>query len=225
MTKHSKKQRLSVYLEPEIMKALSAHAARRGHSLSLVAEAGIASFLSPDAAERQEAAITKRLDQIDRRMTRIERDLGIAVETLAIFVRFWLTTTPALPEPAAQPPAPRPLSVTRPLSRRSAVGSLRGRNSGRRFRKTSRRPTTIVRGRRTRARGKLRVGTIIVMAIDEIGGFHASDGNPCTRNFLLLCSQKPRSSVQGAPLTVLQRQRMRSSSSHTCSPGSTVRPW
>lgn len=102
MTKSAKKQRLSVYLEPEVMKALSAHAARRGHSLSLVAEAGIASFLSPDATERQEAATTKRLDQIDRRMTRMERDLGIAVETLAIFVRFWLQTTPALPEPAAQ---------------------------------------------------------------------------------------------------------------------------
>jgi len=102
MTKSPKKQRLSVYLEPDVMKALSAHAARRGHSLSLVAEAGIASFLSPDAAERQEAAITKRLDQLDRRMTRMERDVGISVETLAIFVRFWLTTTPALPEPAAQ---------------------------------------------------------------------------------------------------------------------------
>lgn len=102
MTRTPKKQRLSVYLEPEVMKALSAHAARRGHSLSLVAEAGIASFLSPDAAERQEAATTKRLDQIDRRMTRMERDVGIAVETLAIFVRFWLQTTPALPEPAAQ---------------------------------------------------------------------------------------------------------------------------
>jgi hypothetical protein len=102
MTKTPKKQRLSVYLEPDVMKALAAHAARRGHSLSLIAEAGIASFLSPDAAERQEAALTKRLDQIDRRMTRMERDVGISVETLAIFVRFWLTTTPALPEPAAQ---------------------------------------------------------------------------------------------------------------------------
>lgn len=28
--------------------------------------------------------------------------MGIAVETLAVFVRFWLATTPALPEPAAQ---------------------------------------------------------------------------------------------------------------------------
>ncbi|SOB87144.1 hypothetical protein SAMN06297144_2265 [Sphingomonas guangdongensis] len=102
MTKSPKKQRLSVYLEPDVLKSLAEHAARRGHSMSLVAEAGIASFLSPDAAERQEAVVVKRLDQLDRRLARIERDLGISVETLAIFVRFWLTTTPALPEPAAQ---------------------------------------------------------------------------------------------------------------------------
>ncbi|MGC8016095.1 hypothetical protein ACP3V9_25270, partial [Salmonella enterica] len=76
--------------------------ARRDHSRSLVAEAAIESFLSPDAAERQEAAITKRLDQLDRRMTRMERDVGISVEMLAVFVRFWVATTPALPEPAAQ---------------------------------------------------------------------------------------------------------------------------
>ncbi|TPL35550.1 CopG family transcriptional regulator [Mesorhizobium sp. B2-4-8] len=100
MTKIPKKQRLSVYLDPDVMKALADYAARRNQSRSLVAEAGIASFLSPDAAERQEAATTKRLDQLDRRMTRMERDLGISVEMLAVFVRFWLTTNPPLPEPA-----------------------------------------------------------------------------------------------------------------------------
>ena len=98
--KPSKKQRLSVYLEPAILKTLAEYAARRDHSLSLVAEAAIASFLSPDAAERQEAATTKRLDQIDRRITRMERDLGISIEMLAVFVRFWLTTNPPLPEPS-----------------------------------------------------------------------------------------------------------------------------
>ena len=95
-----KKQRLSVYLDPDIMKALAAYAARRDQSRSLIAEAAIASFLSPDAVERQEAATTKRLDQLDRRTTRMERDLGISVEMLAVFVRFWLTTNPPLPEPA-----------------------------------------------------------------------------------------------------------------------------
>ena len=100
MAKVPKKQRLSVYLDPDTMKALAAYAARRDQSRSLIAEAAIASFLSPDAAERQEAATTKRLDQLDRRMTRMERDLGISVEMLAVFVRFWLTTNPPLPEPA-----------------------------------------------------------------------------------------------------------------------------
>jgi predicted transcriptional regulator len=98
--KSGKKQRLSIYLDPPVMKALVEHAARRDLSRSLVAEAAIASFLSPDAVERQEAAMTQRLDQIDRRLNRVERDLGISVETLAVFVRFWLTTTPQLPEPA-----------------------------------------------------------------------------------------------------------------------------
>jgi hypothetical protein len=102
MIKTPRKQRLSVYLDPAVMKQLVEHAARRDHSRSLVAEAAIESFLSPDAAERQEGVIAKRLDQLDRRLTRLERDMGISVETLAVFVRFWLATTPALPEPAAQ---------------------------------------------------------------------------------------------------------------------------
>lgn len=102
MTKPPRKQRLSVYLDPSVMNRLADHAARRDHSRSLVAEAAIESFLSPDAAERQEAVITKRLDQLDRRMTRLERDVGIAVESLAVFIKFWVATTPALPEPAAR---------------------------------------------------------------------------------------------------------------------------
>ncbi|OIQ74876.1 hypothetical protein GALL_434660 [mine drainage metagenome] len=102
MATPKKKAPLSVYLDPDIMKTLAAYAARREQPLSLIAEAAIASFLSPDADERREAAIAKRLDQIDRRLARVERDVGISVETLALFVRFWLTINPPLPEPAAQ---------------------------------------------------------------------------------------------------------------------------
>ncbi|MET4803957.1 CopG family transcriptional regulator [Bradyrhizobium sp. LB11.1] len=102
MAAAKKKAQMSVYLEPDVMKALSAYAARREQSLSLIAEAAIASFLSPDAGERREAATAKRLDQIDRRIARLERDVGISVETIALFIRFWLTTTPPLPEPAAK---------------------------------------------------------------------------------------------------------------------------
>jgi len=102
MTEPKKKAQVSVYLDPDVMKALSTYAARREQSMSLVAEAAIASFLSPDADEWREAAIAKRLDQQDRRLARFERDVSIGVETLALFIRFWLNTTPPLPEPAAK---------------------------------------------------------------------------------------------------------------------------
>jgi hypothetical protein len=86
MAAAKKKAQVSVYLGPGVMKTLSAYAARREQSMSLIAE----------------AAIAKRLDQQDRRLARLERDVGIAVETLALFIRFWLTTTPPMPEPAAK---------------------------------------------------------------------------------------------------------------------------
>lgn len=102
MTTIRKKAKFTVYLDPDVEQRLVDFAARRDKSQSMIAEAAIASFLSPDDDERREAIVAKRLDQLDRRMTRLERDVGIAVESLAVFIRFWITTTPALPEPAAQ---------------------------------------------------------------------------------------------------------------------------
>lgn len=93
-----KKTRLSVYLDPKLARELAGFAGERRKSMSLVAEAAIASFLSPDAAERQEAVLARRLDRIGRQIERLERDTGIGIETLALFIRFWLTATPALPE-------------------------------------------------------------------------------------------------------------------------------
>ncbi|CDX12019.1 CopG family transcriptional regulator [Mesorhizobium sp. LCM 4577] len=102
MTARKKKVQISVYLDPAVMALLVDYAARRDRPQSLIAEAAIASFLSPDADAQREAAISKRLDRIDRRIARLERDVGISVETHAVFIRFWLATTPALPEPLAQ---------------------------------------------------------------------------------------------------------------------------
>lgn len=91
---------LTVYLDPALLETLEAYAKKRGAPKSTVAEAAIASFLTPDAADQKEAALTRRLDRLDRRNDRLERDLGIAVEMLALFIRFWLTATPALPDAA-----------------------------------------------------------------------------------------------------------------------------
>jgi predicted transcriptional regulator len=95
-----KKKRHSIYLNPDLSHRLADHAGRHEQSRSTIAEAAIASFLSPDADERQEAAIAKRLDRIDRNIRRLERDIGIANEAFAIFMRSWLTSTATLPEAA-----------------------------------------------------------------------------------------------------------------------------
>jgi hypothetical protein len=65
---------------------------------ALVVETALASYLSPDSAERMEAALGRRLDRLSRQMDRLERHITITNEAVALFVRFWLTTTPALPD-------------------------------------------------------------------------------------------------------------------------------
>ena len=126
MAGQKKKAQISVYLEPDIMDMLAHYAAQRDQSMSLIAQAAIASFLSPDSAERQEATLARRLGQIDRRLARLERDLGISTEAFATFIRFWLATTPALPEPAAQAAraklSERYAAYTSALGRRLAKG-------------------------------------------------------------------------------------------------------
>ena len=94
------KNRLNVYFSPDLLDRLGALAAQRGLSKSSIIEAALASFLSPDAADRREAVFVRRLDRLTRQVERLERDLTIGVETLALYVRFWLAVTPPLPESA-----------------------------------------------------------------------------------------------------------------------------
>ena len=70
----------------------------------LILETALASFLSPDNSERMEAALGRRLDRLTRQVERLERHVTISNEALALFVRFWLTATPPLPD-TAQPAA------------------------------------------------------------------------------------------------------------------------
>jgi hypothetical protein len=92
--------RMNVYLPPELMKRIAELATRQRLSRSGIVEAAVASFLSPDGADRREAAFARRLDRLSRQMQRLERNSGISTETLALFIRFWLTITPPLPNDA-----------------------------------------------------------------------------------------------------------------------------
>jgi DNA-binding transcriptional MocR family regulator len=90
------RDRMNVYFPPDMLRQIADLADRKKISRSAIVEAAVASFLSPDGADKREAALTRRLDRMTRQIQRIERDLGITAETLALFVRFWLSVTPPL---------------------------------------------------------------------------------------------------------------------------------
>jgi DNA-binding transcriptional MocR family regulator len=91
------RHRMNVYLPPELLQEIVDLAARKRLSQSAIMEAAVTSFLSPDGADRREAAFARRLDRLTRQVQRLERNTRIALETQALFVRFWLTVTPPLP--------------------------------------------------------------------------------------------------------------------------------
>ena len=96
----SRRARMNVYFEPALLDQVEALALRRRVSKSAVVEAAVASFLSGDTTERMEAALSRRLDRLGRQLEGLEEDIVILAEAQALFIRFWMTVTPPLPEAA-----------------------------------------------------------------------------------------------------------------------------
>ncbi|MGJ4859602.1 CopG family transcriptional regulator [Labrys sp. La1] len=94
------RDRLNLSLPAELIGRINELAERKRLTRSAIVEAAVASFLSPDNADLREAAFTRRLDRLTRQTQRVERDVGVTAETLALFVRFWLAITPPLPAEA-----------------------------------------------------------------------------------------------------------------------------
>jgi len=87
-------------LPPQLVARLDHYATRKNVPRVSIVELALESFLSPDGADRLEAALARRLDRMTRQLERLERHLAISNETLALFVRFWLAHTPPLPDTA-----------------------------------------------------------------------------------------------------------------------------
>ncbi|MGN8198120.1 CopG family transcriptional regulator [Salinisphaera sp. RV14] len=90
--------RLNLFIQPEHARRLDELAAKKGVSKSSIVAAALASWLSPDAGDRREAAMAKRLDRLSRQFERLERDQSIQIETLALFIRYYLTVSTSVPE-------------------------------------------------------------------------------------------------------------------------------
>lgn len=90
--------RLNVFVEREHAQRLEELAAVKGLSKSAIVAAALTSFLSPEGADRREAAIARRLDKLHAQGERFGRDQTILIETLALFIRLYLSVSTPLAE-------------------------------------------------------------------------------------------------------------------------------
>lgn len=87
-------------LSRETASQLADYAIRKRASQAEIVEAALLSFLSPDGSERMEAAFSRRIDRVLRQLEHLDRSVEVGNEALALFVRFWLTANPPLPDTA-----------------------------------------------------------------------------------------------------------------------------
>lgn len=85
-------------IDAELARLVAERARQRRVTKTDVVEAALASLLSPDHEEKIEAMLTRRLDRMARLLDRILWHVDLSNETMALFVRFWLTSTPPAPD-------------------------------------------------------------------------------------------------------------------------------
>ncbi|TWB77201.1 ribbon-helix-helix CopG family protein [Nitrospirillum amazonense] len=93
------KPRHHLYLDDELTAQLDALAAKPGTSKSAIVADALRQYLGRRGARELDEALRIRLDRQSRQLERIERDVQVLLESVALFVRYQLTVTAPLPEP------------------------------------------------------------------------------------------------------------------------------
>lgn len=89
--------RLHTRLPAALIDRLERWAKDRALTKSDVVEAALESFFSPDAGIRRDAEFTRRLDRLHRQLETLRQELAVAIESQALFVRYYLSATAPLP--------------------------------------------------------------------------------------------------------------------------------
>jgi hypothetical protein len=91
------KPKVTLYLSDDVAARLALAAKRPGANRSAIADAALDRFLNPERDPHGDAALIRRLDRLTSQLGRLDRDIAIITETIALFVRYYLTITPPLP--------------------------------------------------------------------------------------------------------------------------------
>jgi len=120
------KPRHHLYLDETLTEELDRLARKPGSSKSMIVADALRAYLTRGAGKEADAVLKARLDRFAGIVNRIERNQGVLLETLALYVRWQLTVTAPLPE--SEQAAARAAGEARfhsfidQLSRRMAAG-------------------------------------------------------------------------------------------------------
>lgn len=92
------KHRISLYLDHGTVKNLTLAANRRKGAKSALVEEALDQYLNPERRRMLDEATLRRMDRMSSSLSTVGRDVAIATETLSLFVRYFLTITPPLPQ-------------------------------------------------------------------------------------------------------------------------------
>jgi hypothetical protein len=97
------KKRYTLYLSRPLARQFDLIARQRHGGKSALVEEALRASLVPERHPGVEEVLARRLDELNKSVSSIRRDVAIATETLALFVRYYLTITPPLPQSEQEP--------------------------------------------------------------------------------------------------------------------------
>ena len=98
MKKPPAKCRHQLYLDADISERLEALAAKPGSSKSTILADALQAWLTKRGTRELDDPFRQMLDRISKQLGRIERDQEVTMESLALFIRYFLTVNAPLPE-------------------------------------------------------------------------------------------------------------------------------
>jgi hypothetical protein len=97
------KKRYTLYLSRPLARKFDLVAQQRLGAKSALVEEALRASLEPQQHPGVEEGLARRLNELSKAVATIKRDVAIATETLALFVRYFLTITPPLPQSEQEP--------------------------------------------------------------------------------------------------------------------------
>jgi predicted transcriptional regulator len=92
------KKRYTLYISRPLARRFDLVAQQRNGAKSALVEEALRAALEPQQHIGLEEGLARRLNELNRVVAGLRREMAVTTETLAIFVRYFLTVTPPLPQ-------------------------------------------------------------------------------------------------------------------------------